>query len=32
MDKVDPRKNPLGHLLLDAPDVLIGLAIMKYTQ
>jgi len=26
MDKVDPRKNPLGHLLLDAPDVLIGLA------
>ena len=26
MDKVDPRKNPLGHLVLDAPEVLIGLA------
>ena len=25
-DKVDPRKNPLGHLLIDAPEVLIGLA------
>ena len=23
---VDPRKNPLGHLLIDAPEVLIGLA------
>ncbi|WKT58528.1 hypothetical protein QVH35_03875 [Candidatus Nitrosotenuis chungbukensis] len=26
MDKIDPRKNPLGHLALDAPEVLVGLA------
>tara|TARA_B100000749_G_scaffold251745_1_gene217650 strand:+ start:1731 stop:2075 length:345 start_codon:yes stop_codon:yes gene_type:complete len=26
LDKIDPRKNPLGHLLIDAPEVLIGLA------
>ena len=25
-DKVDPRKNALGHLFSDAPEVLIGLA------
>lgn len=25
-DHVDPRKNPLGHLVRDAPEVLIGLA------
>lgn len=25
MDVVDPRKNPLGHLMADAPEVLIGL-------
>ena len=25
-DKVDPRKNVLGHLASDAPEVLIGLA------
>lgn len=25
-DKIDPRKNPLGHLICDAPEVLIGLA------
>lgn len=25
-DKVDPRENPLGHLLFDAPEVLVGLA------
>ena len=24
-DKVDPRQNPLGHLVSDAPEVLIGL-------
>ena len=26
MDRIDPRKSPLGHLLLDAPEVLLGLA------
>jgi len=25
-DKIDPRKDPLGHLLYDAPEVLAGLA------
>lgn len=25
MDKIDPRKDPLGHILVDAPEVLIGL-------
>ena len=25
-DKVDPRENPLGHLVQDAPEVLVGLA------
>ena len=25
-DKVDPRKDPLGHLIYDAPEILIGLA------
>ena len=25
-DRIDPRKNPLGHLVFDAPEVLIGLA------
>jgi len=25
-DKVDPRENPLGHLIRDAPEVLVGLA------
>ena len=24
-DKIDPRKDPLGHLIHDAPEVLIGL-------
>jgi len=24
VDSVDPRKDPLGHLVLDAPEVLIG--------
>lgn len=26
MDKVDPRKNPLGHLLADAPEYIVGAA------
>ena len=26
MDKIDPRKDPLGHLTTDAPEVLFGLA------
>ena len=25
-DKIDPRKDPLGHLIYDAPEILIGLA------
>lgn len=25
-DRIDPRKDPIGHLVLDAPEVLIGLA------
>jgi len=25
-DRIDPRKDPLGHLLYDAPEVLAGLA------
>ena len=25
-DKVDPRKDPLGHLAIDAPEVLVGIA------
>ena len=25
-DKIDTRKNPLGHLLVDEPEVLVGLA------
>ena len=25
-DKVDPRKDPVSHLIFDAPEVLIGLA------
>ena len=25
-DRIDPRKDPIGHLIHDAPEVLIGLA------
>ena len=25
-DKVDPRKDPVGHLIHDAPEVLVGIA------
>ncbi|MEX0911263.1 MAG: hypothetical protein WDZ43_03930 [Nitrosopumilaceae archaeon] len=30
MDKVDPRKNPLGHLIFDTPEVLVGLATAAF--
>ena len=26
MDRVDPRKDPLGHIIHDAPEVLVGVA------
>jgi len=26
MDKVDPREDPVGHLIRDAPEILIGVA------
>jgi len=29
-DKVDPRRNPLGHLIYDAPEVLVGLACAAF--
>jgi hypothetical protein len=25
VDKVDPRKDPIGHLLIDAPEFLMGI-------
>ena len=25
MDKVDPRKDPLGHLVKDAPEIIVGI-------
>jgi hypothetical protein len=30
-DRVDPRKDPIGHLVLDAPEFLIGLACASFT-
>ncbi len=30
-DKVDPRVNPIGHLIFDAPEVLIGIACGIFT-
>lgn len=30
MDRVDPRKDPLGHLLADAPEYLVGAAAAAY--
>lgn len=29
-DKVDPRKNPIGHLIHDAPEALVGLACATF--
>jgi hypothetical protein len=29
-DKIDPRKDPLGHLIHDAPEVLVGLACAAF--
>ena len=26
MDKIDPRENPIGHLVQDSPEILVGLA------
>ena len=30
-DRVDPRKDPIGHLVRDAPEFLIGLACASFT-
>ncbi len=29
-DKIDPRKDPIGHLVHDAPEILIGLAFAVF--
>jgi len=29
-DKIDPREHPLGHLIHDAPEVLVGLACAAF--
>jgi len=31
VDKFDPRKEPIKHLLFDAPEVLMGIAVGLYT-
>jgi len=31
IDRVDPREDPMGHLIHDAPEVLIGLACAAFT-
>ena len=30
-DRVDPREDPLGHLIRDAPEILIGMACGLFT-
>jgi len=30
MDKIDPRIDPLGHLIYDAPEILIGIAFAVF--
>ena len=30
-DRIDPRKDPMGHLLRDAPEFLVGLACVAFT-
>jgi len=30
-DRIDPREDPMGHLIHDAPEVLIGLACAAFT-
>ncbi len=30
-DRVDPRQDPVGHLIRDAPEILIGLACASFT-
>jgi len=30
-DRIDPREDPVGHLIHDAPEVLIGLACAAFT-
>ena len=30
-DRVDPREDPVGHLVHDAPEILIGLACAAFT-
>lgn len=30
MDKIDPREDPIGHLIVDAPEYLVGLEWAAY--